>query len=137
MSEKLEKEIKIVVSDQFVDIYRNLNVENKIEDIKELRSSNIEEFYLLLLTCIDKHSDEDSIVILNLKEFKDEVMEIYKLQDDEKVDNVTLKKLVEITNDTYIDTKVIYDKNGDKLPEPYTLVDIRNIKIDIITGKED
>jgi hypothetical protein len=92
------------------------------------------ELYLLLTFCLDKHSDEDPVVIHNLLPFKEECMMIFDIQDDKEVDNEYIKNLVEITDDKYIDTDVIVDTYGNKLPEPLTKEEVRDAKINIINN---
>jgi Fe-S-cluster formation regulator IscX/YfhJ len=127
------EEKKIVVSDLFVEIYKNFNVYNQIEKIKKLDDK---EKYLLLILALDKHSDEDPVVIHNFQEFRDQVMEIYEVQDDKETENQTLKNLIEITGDKYIDTDLIVDSNGNKMSEPLTKEEVRDAKINIINSEE-
>lgn len=127
-----ENEKQITVSDLFKKIYTNFNVSSQIDDMKKLEKR---ELYLLLTFVLDKHSDEDPVVIYNFQEFKDEVMEIYDIQDDKESDNEILKELIEETGDKYIETDYIVDSNGEKLREPLTKDEIRDAKIDIINEK--
>ena len=136
MSKEVE-ELKVNVSDEFIEIYRKFNVVEQVEIIKKLKESNPNEFYLLLFLVLDKHSDDDKINIANLTPFEDEVMEIYDMQDDKEVTNDVLKELAKITNDTYVDTNCLVDKNGEKLPEPYTKEEVRDLKISIITDENE
>ena len=132
-----EKVVEVKVSDEFIEIYRKFNVVEQVEIIKKLKESNPNEFYLLLFLVLDKHSDDDKINIVNLTPFKDEVMEIYDMQDDKEVTNDVLKELAKITNDTYVDTNCLVDKNDEKLPEPYTKEEVRDLKISIITDENE
>lgn len=132
-----EKVVEVKVSDEFIEIYRKFNVVEQVEIIKQLKESNPNEFYLLLFLVLDKHSDDDKINIANLTPFEDEVMEIYDMQDDKEVTNDVLKELAKITNDTYVDTNCLVDKNGEKLPEPYTKEEVRDLKISIITDEKE
>jgi hypothetical protein len=122
---------KLTVSNEFVSIYKNFNVLDQIDNMKKLTKN---ELYLLLTFCLDKHSDEDPVVIHNLLPFKEECMMIFDIQDDKEVDNEYIKNLVEITDDKYIDTDVIVDTYGDKLPEPLTKEEVRDAKINIINN---
>jgi hypothetical protein len=123
----IEKEL--IVSDEFINIYKNFNVIDQIENMKKLSRK---ELFLLLIFSLDKHSDEDPVVIHNLQPFKEECMLIFDLQDDKEVDNEYIKELVELTYDKYIDTDILRDTNGDKLPEPLTKEEVRDAKIDIV-----
>ena len=127
------EEKKISVSDLFVDIYKNFNVYDQIEKIKNLDDK---EKYLLLLLALDKHSDEDPVVVHNFQEFKDQVMEIYEVQDDKETENQTLKNLIEITGDRYIDIDILVDSNGNKMSDPLTKEEVRDVKINIINSKQ-
>ena len=91
-----EEEKTIVVSDLFKDIYINFNVSSQVENMKKLDKR---ELYLFLTYALDKHSDKDPVVIHNFQPFKDEVMEIYELQDDKEPTNDILLALVEETGD--------------------------------------
>lgn len=132
-----EKVVEVKVSDEFIEIYRKFNVVEQVEIIKQLKESNPNEFYLLLFLVLDKHSDDDKINIVNLTPFENEVMEIYNMQDDKEVTNDVLKELAKITNDVYVDTNCLVDKNGEKLPEPYTKEEVRDLKISIITDEKE
>ena len=125
---KMDKEIKLNVSDEFLDIYLNMNVNSQIEKMKELSKK---ELYLLLITVLDKFQDDDPMVIKNVAPFMNEMMEIYNVQDDIKTNNEYLLSLIDETNDKYIDTDVIYH-NNQKLPEPRDKSGVRDAKIDII-----
>lgn len=126
---------KVVVSDEFIELYRKFNVVDQTERISKLKEENPKEFYLLLMKALDSHSDEDKSTQLNFLPFEKEVMEIYDMQDDKEVTNETLKELSKITCDKYIDTECLVDSLGDKLPEPYTKAEVRDLKINIITGE--
>jgi hypothetical protein len=117
------------VSNEFVEIYKNFNVFNQVENMKRLEKL---ELYLLLTFCLDRHQEEDKVVIHNLKPFKEECMLIYDLQDDKEIDNPYMKELVELTGDKYINTDTIVDSDGNKLPEPLTKEEVRDAKINII-----
>ena len=127
-----EKEKKIVVSDLFKEIYLNFNVSVQIENMKNL---NKRELYLFLTYALDKHSDEDPVVLHNFQPFKDEVMEIYDIQDDKEATNDILLALIEETGDKYIETDDLVDSEGNKLREPLSKTEVRDAKIDITMGK--
>ena len=99
-----EKEKVIVVSDLYKEIYTNFNVSPQVENMKNLDKR---ELYLLLTFALDKHSDEDPVVIHNFQPFKDEVMEIYDIQDDKETTNEVLLALIEETGDKYIETMIL------------------------------
>lgn len=126
------KENKIAVSDLFKEIYINFNVSNQLENMKKLERR---ELYLLLTYALDKHSDEDSVVLKNFQPFKDEVMEIYDIQDDKETNNEILLALIEETGDKYIETDYLVDSEGEKLRNPYSKEEARDAKIDMTMGK--
>jgi Fe-S-cluster formation regulator IscX/YfhJ len=117
------------VSDEFLKVYRNFNVISVEEDAKKLDKK---ELYLLLTLCLDKFEDTDPVVVKNFQPFKDEVMEIFKIQDDMETENPLLLELIKITEDKYIDTEVLKTKGGEEIPEPLTKDEVRDEKIKII-----
>ena len=124
-----EKDNKIVVSNEFVDIYRNFNVGNQVHKMKAITKR---ELYLLLTLCLDKHSDENPTVSSNFTDFKEHLLEIFDVQDEKTTQNQTILDLIEESDNQYIETDNIVDSNGDKLPDPYTKEEIRDIRIGII-----
>ena len=122
-------EKKVVVSEDFVNIYKNFNVINQVENIKSLSDR---ELYLLLTVCLDKHDDELSTVKYNFQPFKNEVMEIFDIQDDKETTNQVLLKLIDETGSQYIETSDIVGPDDNKLPDPYTKEEVRDVKISII-----
>lgn len=126
----MSKNIK--VSDEFVNIYKHFNIYNQFEQIKKL--SDIEK-YLLLVLCLDKHDDNNNVVISNFLPFKDECMEILEAitksqsQESSITDNIYLLKLIELTGDPTITTDKLIQSNGEGLFEPISLTEIREIKI--------
>ena len=121
-----EKTLK--VSDIFVEIYTNLNVCSQIENMKKLSKK---ELYLLLIVALDKHNDDDPVVLHNLLPWKDTSLQIFDLQDNKETDIIELNELVEETGDKYIDTTIIVDSKGNKLKEPLSKEEVRDIKINI------
>jgi hypothetical protein len=128
-----EKEKKIVVSDLYKEIYTNFNVSSQVENMKNLDKR---ELYLLLTFALDKHSDEDPVVVHNFQPFKDEVMEIYDIQDDKETSNKVLLSLIEETGDKYIETDNVVDSEGNKLREPYNKQEVREAKINLLKEEE-
>jgi len=127
------KEKTIAVSDLFKEIYINFNVSSQVENMKKLDKR---ELYLLLTLALDKHSDEDPVVVNNFQPFKDEVMGIYDIQDDKEAANQILVDLIEESGDKYIETDGIVDSEGNKLREPYDKAEVRQAKIDYISDNE-
>lgn len=127
------EEKTLQVSDLFVEIYTNLNVCSQLENMKNLSKK---ELYLLLILALDKHNDEDPVVLHNLLPWKDTALEIFNLQDDKETDIIELKELVEETGDKYIDVTILVDSKGNKLKEPLSKEEVRDAKINI-TIKND
>ena len=123
------KENQIHVSNEFVDIFSNFNVVTQVEKMKQLTKR---ELYLLLTVCLDKFSDEDPVVKHNLLPFKEQIMNIFDVQDDKEATDEVLIDLVTESGDKYIETDYIVDSEGEKLPEPLTKDEVRDAKINII-----
>jgi len=124
-----EETKQLKVSNEFVDIFKNFNVVNKVQEMKLLSKK---ELYLLLTVCLDKHDDEKPTVVYNFQPFRDEVMEIFEIQDDKETENPILQALIEESGDKYIETDNIVDELGNKLPDPLTKEQVRDAKINII-----
>lgn len=124
---------KFTVSENFMEIYRNFNVCDQIEKMKNLSEK---ELYLLLTLCIDKHDDENIIVKHNFVEFEKEIMEIFEIQDDKKTTNKVLLELIDETGDNYIETDYIVDSTGGKVPDTFSKEEVRDIKLGMISGEE-
>lgn len=121
----------LIVSEQFVEIFKNFNVVTQVEEMKKLSKR---ELYLLLTVCLDKFSDEDPVVNFNFQPFEKEVMEIFDIQDDKDATDTDLVSLIDESGDKYIETDYIITTNGDKLPEPLTKEEVRDAKINIINN---
>ena len=122
-------ENKIHVSNEFVDIFSNFNVVTQVEKMKQLTKR---ELYLLLTVCLDKFSDEDPVVKHNLLPFKEEIMNIFDVQDDKDAIDSVLIDLITESGDKYIETDNIIYNDDQKLPEPLTKDQVRDAKINII-----
>ena len=122
---------KIVVSDIFLDIYTNFNVCSQVEKMKNLTKK---ELYLLIILALDKHDDNDPVVLHNFLPFEIIGDDIFEIQEDKGVVNDDLKQLIDETGDKYISTKNVIDSKGKALPEPLSKVEVRDAKINIING---
>lgn len=131
---KDELGVKLSISEDFINIYRNINVTEQIDKMKKLSRK---ELLLLLLLCLDKHSEDDVVVTNNLLPFEKECDLLFDLQDDKEVDDEDIKELSKLTEDKYIDTDVLVDINGNKLPEPLTKQEVRDAKINIINENDN
>lgn len=124
---------KVVVSDLFMDCYKHFNVYSQVERMNELSER---ELYLLLILCLDKHDDENTVVKHNFIPFEKQIMEIFDVQDDKEVTNTVLLDLVKETGDTYIETENIVDGSDNKVGDVLTKEEVRDIRIDLIDEKE-
>ena len=123
------KDNQIHVSNEFVDIFSNFNVVTQVEKMKQLTKR---ELYLLLTVCLDKFSDEDPVVKHNLLPFKEEIMNIFDVQDDKDAIDSVLIDLITESGDKYNETDNIFYNDEQKLPEPLTKEQVRDAKINII-----
>jgi hypothetical protein len=90
----------------------------------------------MVMLCLDKHDDENTVVKHNFIPFEKQIMEIFDVQDDKEVTNETLLGLITETGDTYIETENIVDTEGNKVSEVFTKDEVRDIRIDLIDEKE-
>jgi hypothetical protein len=120
----------IAISEKFLELYRNFNVSDQRDNMKELSE---EELYLLLDTCVDEHDEDDPTVTLNFSPYSAELNEILKIQSGDTVDNKVLKNLQDKTDFRLSSTRVL--KNGDKLPNTYTRDEVRDLKLNKIFDK--
>lgn len=125
----MEKNKKVMVTNEFVTIFKNFNVVDQTENIKNLSQK---ERYLLLTLCLDKFEPEDPVAKYNFQPFKDEVMEIYDVQDDKTTENKILLELIDETEDMYIDTDMLVTSEGESLPQVLTKEEVRDMKISLI-----
>ena len=132
----------IVVSNLFIDIYKNFNVYKQVNKMKKLSRK---ELLLLLILSSESFDESNAIVIENYKEFKKELQILYdslpdNLDDDKLVidrDFINLLILLgDETGDKYNDTSKIVDSVGNKLPKPLSekeaLIKRREIEIENI-----
>ena len=125
---------KVVVSDLFMDCYKHFNVYSQVERMNELSQR---ELYLLLILCLDKHDDENTVVKHNFIPFEKQIMEIFDVQDDKEVTNQVLLDLVTETGDTYIETENIVDGSDKKVGDVFTKEEVRDIRIDLIDDEKE
>lgn len=124
----------ITVTNEFIDIYQNFNVSSQVDKMKTLTNR---ELYLLLVLCLDHHSDEDPVCVNNYKAFTKEISEILEVQDDKETTNQILKDLIEETDDKYIDVDNLVDSSNNKLPDPLEKTEVRDAKILNILDKPE
>ena len=122
-----EKQKRLMVSDLFVDIYKNFNVCDQIERMNQLSEK---ELYLILTFSLDKFSMKDEVVKNNLRPFKDKIMEIFDVQDGKETNNSTLLELIKESDFKYIETDYIYDSQDNAMPAPKTQSEVRDARIE-------
>lgn len=125
MSEKK----KYIVSDQFIEVYKYLNAGNMINKINEL--SELERYMLIALS-LDNHDIKDVIVKENLYPYREIGQLLYVTMDDQKSDNEIIKKLIEITDDKYIDLSVLIDSSGNEMPNIADQSEIREWRLKLL-----
>lgn len=114
----------ITISEKFLEIYRNFNVSDQRDNMKQLSK---EELYLLLDTCVDSHDEDDLMVCLNFSTYSNELKEILRIQSGDDIDNQIIKNLQEKTDNRLSSTRVL--ENGNLLPNPYTREEVRDLKL--------
>lgn len=129
--EATKEEPRLIVSNEFIDIYQNFNVVDQTEKIKNLSER---ERYLLIILCLDKHEDENPVVLHNFKPFREEIKEIYEVQDNKETKNEILLELIKETNHKHIESDYIRDQYGNEVPDPFDKDEVRDKKIDIINN---
>jgi hypothetical protein len=120
----------IEVSEEFVDIFQNLNITDKVT---QMRSLSRKELLLLIILALDKHDEEDKTVVHNLLPFYDEAMIIESLQETGETTDIDLLDLIKETGYEKVETDNI-THNG-KLPKIITSKsEIRDKKIDLLNN---
>jgi hypothetical protein len=115
---------KVIVSNKFIEIYKNFNVVSQIKQMEELSR---EELLLLLIITFRTYEFTD-LVTKTYKYFEDELLYIdsclfdYKLKDPDKL------KMREVISDRYLDSEKIFDEQDNPLPPPTTEEDAKNIR---------
>jgi hypothetical protein len=131
--DKSEDTTNVSVSDLFIDIYKNINITEQVDKIKQLSK---EELYLMLILCLDKFPDGDVVVTHTLSFFMDEILEIKTFLETKETNNKYLNYLATKTKDDYIDTDNL-SYNGELLPEPPTIDEVRDRKLRDININND
>lgn len=127
---------KVIVSPQFVEVYKLFNVVSQVEKLESLHRR---ELLLMLILAVDTFSEDNPIVIENITPFKSELELIYSLQQDSEVNDEDILKLSSDTGEKYIGTDNLVDVYGNSLPCPLTEQEAielrRDINISEITEK--
>ena len=130
---------KIVVSDEFFEIFLNMNVICQIQNLEKLSKK---EIYVMLNCIIDHHDIDDKYVFETIQHFQKEMTLLHKYyyQESEHIDEENnfpeeLSELISECGNNLIDFMVI-TTDGKPLPKPYPkwkAIQIRrNILIDEI-----
>lgn len=120
---------KYTVSNQFVEVYKYLNAGNMINQINEL--SELERYMLVVLS-LDNHDIKDVVVKENLYPYREIGQLLYDVMDDQESDNEIIKKLIEITDDKYIDLSVLIDSTGNEMPNIADQSEIREWRLKLL-----
>ena len=128
----MQQETKLPVSKEFIECYQMFNVIKQVDKIKSLSRK---ERILLLTLAVDTFTEENMVVIENIRDFKEELELVYDLQQDKDCTDPDLLELGKETNEKYIDTDILVDMDGGKLPKSYTEEEALRMRRDInITG---
>ena len=125
---------KYTVSNQFVEVYKYLNAGNMINQINEL--SELERYMLVALS-LDNHNIKDVVVKENLYPYREIGQLLYDTMDDQESDNEIIKKLIEITDDKYIDLSVLIDSAGNEMPNIADQSEIREWRLKLLYRYEN
>lgn len=121
----------IMVSNEFVEIYKHFNVISQVEKMNKLSRK---ELFLMLILAFDNFSEDNNIVIENTDPFNVEVKTILSMMQDQTEDTEDfklLKELQEETGEQYVDTERIVDMDGNLLPKPLTDTEAIELRRDI------
>ena len=125
---------KYTVSNQFVEVYKYLNAGNMINQINEL--SELERYMLVVLS-LDNHDIKDVVVKENLYPYREIGQLLYDTMDDHESDNEIIKKLIEITDDKYINLSVLIDSTGNEMPNIADQSEIREWRLKLLYRYEN
>ena len=143
MENQIEQVERYQPSETLLDIYRMFNVNDQRERMRQLSKKDL---YFLLLCCIDNHDEEQPNVVTNYSEFEPEIDDILELQESEKTTNPILLELVKETGSSWIEVGSSFVKEEKdntlgmsrtvsnvwtpvELPKPYTIDEIRELKL--------
>lgn len=126
MEETTEK--KLLVSDEFVEIYKYLNAGDMTDAIANL---NEIERYALVGLSLDNHDIQNHFVRHNLLPLKNIGQAIYDAME-ELGSNEIIDQLINLTGDKYIDLTVLVDGLGNEMPNPANESEVRDYKLRFI-----
>lgn len=118
----------IIVSDEFVEIYKKFNVVKQTQELKKLSRK---ELFLILIVAIDSFSEENNSVIENFRDWGSELQMIGDYLEDRICLDKTLIALGDETGEKYIDISSIRDRSGNKLPNPLSEEEALHMRRDI------
>ncbi len=127
MGETTEKK-KLLVSDEFVEVYRYLNAGDMTDAIANL---NEIERYALVGLSLDNHDIQNHFVRHNLLPLKNIGQAIYDAME-ELGSNEMIDQLIDLTGDKYIDLTVLVDGSGNEMPNPANESEVRDYKLRFI-----
>ena len=90
------------------------------------------ERYMLVALSLDNHDIRNPIVKDNLYPLRDIGQALYDTMEDIENDNPTIKKLIEITDDKYINLNILIDSSGNEMPEPANQSEIRDWRLKLL-----
>lgn len=123
-----EQKKSLVVSDEFIEVYKYLNAVDMHERIEGLSQ---EEKYLLVMLSLDNHDIAKDMVRENLLPYKSIGQDIYDCMEGNENDSEIIASLIERTGDKYIDVSVLVDKYGNEMPGIADTAEIRAYKMRI------
>ena len=124
----MAKEKQIIVSDEFVEIYKLFNV---IKQTDKLRKLSRKELMLMILLSVDSFEPENPAVIENIRDFKTELLIVNDLQQDNECSDSDLLELAAASDEKYIDTSKIRDSKGEELPKALSNEEALQMRRDI------
>jgi hypothetical protein len=115
---------KIVVSDKFIEIYKNFNVVPQISKMMELSREEL----LLMLVVTFRVYDYNDVVMTTYKHYEKDLSYIDSVMFDSKLTDPEKIKMREIILENYLETDKIFDKFDNLLPEATTEEEAINLR---------
>jgi hypothetical protein len=115
---------RIVVSDKFIEIYKNFNVVLQISKMTELSREEL----LLMLVVTFRVYDYNDVVMTTYKHYEKDLSYIDSVMFDSKLTDPEKIKMREIILENYLETDKIFDKFDNLLPEATTEEEAINLR---------
>ena len=115
---------RIVVSDKFIEIYKNFNVVPQISKMMELSREEL----LLMLVVTFRVYDYNDVVMTTYKHYEKDLSYIDSVMFDSKLTDPEKIKMREIILENYLETDKIFDKFDNLLPEATTEEEAINLR---------